>query len=115
MTTTHPTATSTALLVAGRAGHQELESLLRGMGFQTLLVDAEQMNTLRDPVSLCLIDLRENGEAIRIARAFRIAVPAVGRDWRRRSGDGPRPPPTRFAPACSTCCPGRRRHATSKR
>ena len=66
----------TALLVAGRAEHAELEALLRAMGYQTLLVDsADEVTALREPVSLCLIDLHENGEAIRSARAFRAQYP----------------------------------------
>src|SRR6185295_5169831 len=46
------------------------------MGYATLHVDAkEAMRNLGDPVSLCLIDLRENGEAVRIARAVRAQQP----------------------------------------
>ena len=73
--------------VAGRSDHAELEALLRGMGYQPVLVNgAEQMAALRDPVSLCLIDLRENGEALRSARAMRAQHPQSVRDRRRRSG-----------------------------
>jgi DNA-binding NtrC family response regulator len=69
-------ATSTALLLSGRHDQHELEMLLRGVGFQPVLVDgADQVTSLRDPVSLCLIDLRENGDAIRSARAFRTQYP----------------------------------------
>jgi DNA-binding NtrC family response regulator len=65
-----------ALVVAGRGQHDELETLLRGMGYNTVFVGgAEEMATLRDHVSLCLIDLRENGEALRSARAFRAQYP----------------------------------------
>src|SRR5439155_10044454 len=68
--------TGRALLVAGRSDHEELEALLRGMGYQTLVVHAaDQMAALRDPVSLCLIDLRQNGEALRSARAVRAQYP----------------------------------------
>src|SRR5262252_7066467 len=46
------------------------------MGYATVHVDAkEAMRNLTDPVSLCLIDLRENGEAVRIARAMRAQQP----------------------------------------
>ena len=33
------------------------------------------MNALREPLSLCLIDLRENGDALRVARAVRAQQP----------------------------------------
>ena len=50
----------------------ELESLVREVGFQPLLVEsAESLNGFSETVGLCLIDLRQNGEAIRIARAIR--------------------------------------------
>ena len=40
------------------------------MGYQPVLVSgSEQVAAQRDPVSLCLIDLRQNGEALRSARA----------------------------------------------
>ena len=50
--------------------------LLRGLGYQAVPVDsADAMNALKEPVSLCLIDLRENGEALRCARAVRAQYP----------------------------------------
>jgi len=65
-----------ALLIAGRSDHAELEALLVGMGYQPVLINgAQQMAALRDPVSLCLIDLRQNGEALRSARAVRAQYP----------------------------------------
>jgi len=67
---------SRALLVAGRSDHAELEALLRGLGYQPVLVKgADQVAAVRDPVSLCLIDLRQNGEALRSARAVRTQYP----------------------------------------
>jgi DNA-binding NtrC family response regulator len=46
------------------------------VGFQPLLVAGpDEMPASREPVALCLIDLRENGEAIRSARAFRTQYP----------------------------------------
>jgi len=66
----------TAVLVAPPSEQADLEALLRGMGYSPLLADgADQMNALRDPVAFCLIDLRQNGEAIRSARAFRTQFP----------------------------------------
>ena len=77
MTASHPPQAGTrALLVAGRSDHAELEGLLRGMGYHPVLVSsADQMAALRDPISLCLIDLRQNGEALRSARAVRAQYP----------------------------------------
>ena len=77
MTTTHVAqGASTALLVAGRSDQKDLEALLNGMGYQTLIVDStDRAHVARDPVSLCLIDLRENGDAIRSARALRTQYP----------------------------------------
>src|SRR5690242_14584476 len=61
-----------ALLVAARADNAELEALLRGLGYQPVLIKGtDQVAGVRDPVSLCLIDLRQNGEALRSARAVR--------------------------------------------
>ena len=67
---------STALLVTGTAARIEIEGILRDMGYATVHVDAkEAMRNLTDPVSLCLIDLHENGEAVRIAREMRAQQP----------------------------------------
>src|SRR5437773_8061169 len=72
-----PAAGARALLVAGRSDHAELEALLRGLGYQTVLVrGADQVAAVRDPVALCLIDLRQNGEALRSARAVRTQYPS---------------------------------------
>lgn len=78
--TTYPSSVAQgaarALVVAGRGRHEELEALLRGMGYHTVAVEnAENVSAVRDQVSLCLIDLRENGEALRSARAFRAQYP----------------------------------------
>ena len=72
-----PPGAARALLVAGRSDHAELEALLRGVGYYPLFVDgADQVASMREPVSLCLIDLRETGnEALRSARAFRAQYP----------------------------------------
>ena len=77
MSPAHATQSGTrALLVAGRSDHAELEALLVGMGYQPVLINgSQQMAALRDPVSLCLIDLRQNGEALRSARAVRAQYP----------------------------------------
>src|SRR5215475_11236846 len=69
-------AAPTALLVASRAEQADVAVLLRGLGFHAVHVaSAEAMNALREPLSLCLIDLRENGDALRVARAVRAQQP----------------------------------------
>src|SRR6266511_1638982 len=51
-------AAPTALLVASRAEQADVAVLLRGLGFHAVQVDsADAMNALREPLSLCLIDL----------------------------------------------------------
>jgi DNA-binding NtrC family response regulator len=74
MTTT--VAEGTALLVAGQSERHDLESLLRGIGYAPVAVDsADLVHGVTDPVALCLIDLRQNGEALRTARAVRAQHP----------------------------------------
>jgi DNA-binding NtrC family response regulator len=65
-----------ALLLAGRSDAGDLEAVLRGMGFTIVHVDgAKSLGAVRDPVALCLVDLRENGEALRVTRAVRAQHP----------------------------------------
>jgi DNA-binding NtrC family response regulator len=69
---------STALLVVGHSEEPELGALVRGLGFQPLRVDtAEILNGFTDPIALCLLDLRQNGEALRIARTIRSQQPSA--------------------------------------
>ena len=106
--------TSTALLVAGRSEHHELEALLRSLGFQPLLVAGpDEMPASREPVALCLIDLRENGESIRSARAFCTQYPqsfVIGVAYTTAGNHG-----RAVARVHPTCCRGRPRRAISKR
>jgi DNA-binding NtrC family response regulator len=66
---------TTALLVAGEESGAEFAALLRDLGYEPLLVDGVEANGLRVPVAVCLIDLRQEGDAIRVARAIRSAQP----------------------------------------
>jgi DNA-binding NtrC family response regulator len=69
-------AVKTALLVTGKSDQKELEGLLRGMGFHPIAIEStEAIHVARGPVSLCLIDLRGNGDALRNARALRTQYP----------------------------------------
>jgi DNA-binding NtrC family response regulator len=53
-----------------------MEALLRELGYTTVPVTGRQaLSDVPEPVSLCLIDLRENGDALRIARAVRSQHP----------------------------------------
>lgn len=73
---TAPVAERGALLVAGRAEQPDLEALLREMGYVPMPIgSADAVGTLREAVGLCLIDLRQNGEALRTARAVRAQQP----------------------------------------
>ena len=76
MPTKIASASPTALLVANRSEQADVAVLLRGLGFHALHVEgADAMTALREPVSLCLIDLRENGDALRMARVVRAQQP----------------------------------------
>lgn len=73
---TAPVAERAALLVAGRSEQHDLESLLRGMGYLPVPVDsADLVQSVQEPVALCVIDLRQNGEALRTARSVRALHP----------------------------------------
>lgn len=62
----------TALMVSARAGQDEVATLLRSLGYEPVAVKgADGVAAHRGPVPLCLIDLQENGEALRVARAVR--------------------------------------------
>src|SRR3954467_2138848 len=68
--------TSTALLAAGRSADAGAERILRELGFDTVHVGGtDEVKDFTDPVSLCLVDLRGNGEALRVARAVRSQHP----------------------------------------
>jgi coenzyme F420-reducing hydrogenase alpha subunit len=46
------------------------------MGYLPVPVDnADVVHTVQEPVALCVIDLRQNGEALRTARAVRAQHP----------------------------------------
>jgi len=67
---------STALLAAGRSGRHEMEALLRESGFDPIAIEGPNpLGDIDEAASLCLVDLRDNGSAIRIARAVRARHP----------------------------------------
>ena len=74
--TTAQLSSTTALFVAPPAGHGEVSSLLRSLGYDPVSISGlKSVDGLRSPISLCLIDLQQNGEALRIARAMRSQHP----------------------------------------
>jgi len=67
---------ATAVLATGRAPDKDTQAVLHELGFETIHIDTiDAIRDLADPVALCLVDLRENGEALRIARAVRTQHP----------------------------------------
>ena len=67
---------SMALLATGRSAEADITAVLRELGFDAVHIDGkDSVSDFTEPVSLCLVDLRENGEALRIARAVRSQHP----------------------------------------
>jgi DNA-binding NtrC family response regulator len=67
---------STALLVAGATSSSELEAVLRDVGFEPVRLGTKAVLAgLRERFALCLVDLCENGDAMRIARLVRTEHP----------------------------------------
>ncbi len=64
-------------MVAARGpAEAEVKAVLRELGFATVLIDGkDSLGDCTEPVSLCLVDLCENGDALRIARAVRSQHP----------------------------------------
>ncbi|MFN7917512.1 MAG: sigma 54-interacting transcriptional regulator [Vicinamibacterales bacterium] len=76
ITTTATLAERAALVVAGPAEQEDLAQLLRTMGYLPVPVDsAELAQAVPSSVALCVIDLRQNGEALRTARVVRTQHP----------------------------------------
>jgi len=67
-----------ALLAAGGATGADVMGVLRELGFDAVPIDGKDpINDFGEPVSLCLVDLCENGNALRIARAVRSHHPGA--------------------------------------
>jgi DNA-binding NtrC family response regulator len=67
---------ATALLAMGRTAEPEVKAMLHELGFDPIPVDGkDSLEDFGDPISLCVIDLRENGDALRIARTVRARHP----------------------------------------
>ena len=70
--------TATALLATGPSVEADLKTMLEELGFETMQVEGkESILDLEDPVALCLVDLRDNGDALPIARAVRSRHPGA--------------------------------------
>jgi DNA-binding NtrC family response regulator len=75
-TTTTQIVTGAAFLVASRGEQSEAAALLRAIGFHPVPVDhADDVGGRREAVSLCLVDLKANGEALKLVRAVRSQHP----------------------------------------
>lgn len=73
---TAPTTPRAAIVFAGPDATSDLEALLLGMSYLPVpLASAEAVSSVREPVALCILDLRQNGEALRTARAVRARYP----------------------------------------
>jgi two-component system nitrogen regulation response regulator NtrX len=67
---------STALLAGGSGVDPELKAVLAEVGFETVHVDGrDAVGDFTDPAALCLVDLQDNGDALRVARAVRARHP----------------------------------------
>src|SRR4029079_11134645 len=67
---------STALVATTSPEQGAMEEILRGMGYFPVRVDgAASLDAVRLPVSVCLVDLRQDIQAMRIARAVRSPFP----------------------------------------
>jgi two-component system nitrogen regulation response regulator NtrX len=66
------------LLATGSSAQADVKAVLHELGFETVQIDGkDSVADIGDPVALCLVDLRENGEALRIARAVRSRHPGA--------------------------------------
>jgi len=67
---------ATALLATGRSTQADIKALLQELGYETVPVDGrDSISDFDEPIALCLVDLREAGDALRIARAVRAHHP----------------------------------------
>jgi DNA-binding NtrC family response regulator len=75
-TTATTLAATTALFVASEADRQEAATLLKTLGFNAIQVQSiDAVTARRDAVGLCLVDLRANGDALKVVRAVRAQHP----------------------------------------
>jgi DNA-binding NtrC family response regulator len=75
VTTAHAVQT-TALLVGALSEQHELAALVHALGFVPLHIsDSDAVPPAREPVALCLIDLRTSGDALRTVRVVRTQHP----------------------------------------
>jgi DNA-binding NtrC family response regulator len=65
-----------ALMAMGRSSEPDVTGILHELGFDPVPIDGkDSIADFGEPVALCVIDLRENGDALRIARAVRTRHP----------------------------------------
>jgi hypothetical protein len=103
----------TALLATRSTSDDGVSEILRELGFDAVQINGkDSVDDFLEPISLCVVDLQENGDALRIARAVRSRHPeavVIG------VADPARPQRRRFGPASSTCSRGLRLLGTFRR
>lgn len=72
-----PTRSAAALLVAPESDRSELAALVREIGYAPVTADTVDSVPLPSDLALCVIDLRQNGEALRTARVVRTQHPGA--------------------------------------
>jgi DNA-binding NtrC family response regulator len=66
----------TALLATRGSGDDGISEILRELGFDAIpITGRDSVDDFLEPISLCVVDLQENGDALRIARAVRSRHP----------------------------------------
>jgi DNA-binding NtrC family response regulator len=66
----------TALLATRSTSDDGVSEILRELGFDAVQINGkDSVDEFLEPISLCVVDLQENGDALRIARAVRSRHP----------------------------------------
>lgn len=69
---------STALVIGAQGDQRTWSALVHDLGYQSLHAsDGDRLPPTPDPIALCLIDLRSNGDALRAARLVRAQYPGA--------------------------------------
>jgi two-component system response regulator HydG len=75
--TTAAVSAATAVLATNGSDRREIEAVLRDLGFAVVHLEGSQSleDVVADPIGLCLLDLKQNGDAMRLARVIRAQHP----------------------------------------
>jgi DNA-binding NtrC family response regulator len=70
------TSTETAVIVAGRGSEADVATLVTTLGYRAMrITGADALQSLPESIALCLVDLKDNAEAMRVVRAVRTQHP----------------------------------------